>query len=112
MAGNRVVVSDDGMELTIRSERGQQATLRSARPGGFTEEDIENARSFTLNSQMVDGQVNRARRLRIGGGRKVYVHINTGPPTWWRPRAEFRRGKIMVGWLRVLIAVSYAASDV
>jgi hypothetical protein len=98
------------MELTITSQRGQQATLRSARPGGFSAEDIENARSFKLNSRMVDGQVNRARRLSVLG-RVFYLHVNTGPPTWWWPRIELGRSKFMVGWFRLLIALSWAAGD-
>ena len=106
MSANIITVSDDGMEMTIRSDRGQQAILRSAREGGFTAEDIEDARSFKLNSRMVDGQVNRARRLRIAG-RSVYLHVNTGPPTWWYPHAELKRGKCMVGWLRMLVAVHW-----
>lgn len=103
---NAVKVSDDGMTLTISSRDGQQATLRSARPGGFTATDIENARAFKLNTRMVDGQVNRARRFRFGN-RVFYVHVNVGPPTWWLPRIEIKQGKFMVGWLRALLALSW-----
>lgn len=102
---NRVTVSDDGMEMTIRTG-DHIATARSARAGGFTAEDIENARSFQINSKMIDGQANRVRRFRIGR-RALYVHVNTGPPTWWYPRAEFRSGKAMAGWFRILVAISW-----
>jgi hypothetical protein len=109
MTENQISLSDDGMELTISSPSGQRATLRSARTDGFTPTDLENARTFPLNSNMVPGQVNQARRFRLGR-RAVYVHVNTGPPTWWLPRLEIKRGKLMIGWLRVLLAVSWATT--
>ena len=43
---NRVVVSDDRMEITISSPEGQRATLRSARPDGFSDMEIDKARTF------------------------------------------------------------------
>jgi hypothetical protein len=109
MTENQISLSDDGMELSINSPSGQRATLRSARPGGFTSTDLENARTFQLNSKMVPGQVNQARRFRLGR-KAFYVHVNTGPPTWWLPRGEVTRSKLMFGWLRVLVAVSWAST--
>ena len=103
---NSVTVSGDRMELTISSPNGHRAVLRSARRGGFTAEDIEHAKMFKLGSTMVDGQVNRARRVHVCG-KAFYVHVNTGPPTWWRPRMQISPGTVMVGWFRVLVAVSW-----
>lgn len=107
-AGNRVELSDDRMELVITSPEGHRAFLRSARPGGFAEADVENAYGFKFNSSLEENQVNRARRFSLGS-RVVYVHCNVGPPTWWLPRVELRRNKLMVGWLRVLVAISWNA---
>lgn len=103
---NEVTLSVDGMEMTIKSTRGHVATLRSTRPGGFTESDIEGARNFKFNTRMIDGQVNRARLYRLGG-RDVLVQVNTGPPTWWIPRVKIRCNKVVIGWLRILVAVSW-----
>lgn len=38
------------------------------------------------------------------------VHVNSGPPTWWLPRVDVRRGTVMVGWLRGLLGISWDAS--
>jgi hypothetical protein len=103
---NTVTVSDDRRVLVISSLTGQRATLHSARPGGFTDNEIVLARDFPLNTKMQLKQVNRARRVNIGG-RALYLHCNTGPPTWWTPRLDVRRGKAMVGWLRILVAASW-----
>lgn len=103
---NRVFVSDDGMELVIRDDQGRQATLRSSRPEGFTEEDIDNAYSANLSTNITVGELRRCRRVSILG-RVFYLHLNTGPPTWWWPRMQVKRGSVMVGWFRALVAVSW-----
>lgn len=61
---------------------------------------------MALNPQLVAGQTNRTWRHRAAGS-AVYISVNTGPPTWWRPRAEFSRTRVMLGWLRMLVAVSW-----
>jgi hypothetical protein len=104
---NDVTVSEDGMELVIRSG-DRKASVRSARKGGFTADHIEYARSFPFNSHLIPGQVDRARLFRIAG-KPFFVHVNTGPPTWWYPRVELKRGKVMVGWFRLLVALSWEA---
>jgi hypothetical protein len=104
-----VAVSADRMEMTIRTPDGRLATLRSARPHGFTDEDVERAQTVDLNTGMVLGQVNRARRVQIRG-RAFLLHVNTGPPTWWWPRIEIRRDHVMIGWYRALAALSWSDS--
>lgn len=102
---NHVTVSGDRMTMTIRDGE-RVATLRSELPTGFTDEHIAKARTEWIGSTMQPGQVDRARLVRIVGA-PVIITLNTGPPTWWWPRAELKRGKAMVGWLRLLIAVSW-----
>lgn len=106
MTENHVNVSDDRMEMVISGEAGHTATMRSARREGFTDQDVANARCYPLRPNMVDGQVNRARRFQLGN-RVVYVHVNTGPPSWWLPRVRVKRREVMFGWLRGLVAFSF-----
>jgi hypothetical protein len=105
---NSLTLSADRMELTISQPDGHVATLRSARRHGFTDDDLDKARHYLLNPHLMAGQVDRARRFQICG-RTVYVHVNTGPPTWWLPRVRVRRREVMLGWFRALIALSWAA---
>lgn len=109
MAQNVITLSNDRRELTITSAQGHRAVLQSARPGGFTAADVERAQDFNTNTNMVPNQVNRSWRCTVGK-RDVLAQCNLGPPTWWRPRIELGRNKIMVGWLRALVAVSWADS--
>lgn len=104
MVENRVHLSTDRKELTITRD-GHTATLRSARPDGFTRDDLLAARTVALNSGMVSGQVNRTRSFKVGQ-LTVFVSVNTGPPTWWYPRIQIGRTRIMAGWLRALVAVA------
>lgn len=103
---NRVTVSYDRRHMEIRGPKGQIASLRSGRPAGFTDADVEHAENaFRFSDSLVKDQVNRTRRIPVGNW-IVYVHVNTGPPTWWLPRVEVRDGSLMVGWLRGLVAFS------
>jgi hypothetical protein len=104
--GRTVTCSANRKVMTIETEDGRLVHLRSARPHGFTHDDMVAACDVSLNTTLIPGQVNRARRLRIAG-RTFLLHANTGPPTWWWPRVELRRGDVMVGWLRGLVAVSW-----
>lgn len=38
---------------------------------------------------------------------KLRMIINTGPPTWWRPRADAKGSRIRFGWLRVAVVFSW-----
>lgn len=110
MSAHRVTVSDDGTTIAMLSDCGRRAELRSSRRGGFTADQIERARTMVLNPQLVAGQTNRTWH-RIVAGRAVYIAVNTGPPTWWRPRTEFSRARVMLGWLRMLVAVSWGEAQ-
>lgn len=100
---NQLILSDDRMELVIKDGSGRQATLRSARPGGFTQADMDNARDYQFSGTLQRGQVNSAWKF-FAAGVSISVSICTGPPTWWMPRARVRRG-LMLGWLRALVAI-------
>jgi hypothetical protein len=102
---NHLALSEDRMELTISDGTGRRTTLRSARPNGFTAADLENARDYQFSRTLVRGQTSRARKF-SAIGRAIYVHIGTGPPTWWLPRARIGKGELMLGWLRAMFAVS------
>jgi hypothetical protein len=77
---------------------------RQAGVGPFTDDDVARALTMPL-PVLAPGQVNRARRFRLGGW-AVYVKVNTGPPTWWLPRVHAGDGAVMLGWLRGLVAVA------
>ena len=102
-----VEVSDDGREMTIRPGDGRVLTMHSR--DGFTPEQIAHAEQTVSLPNVAEGQVNRVRRFAVGGWR-FYVHVNTGPPTWWVPHVEVTRRSVMVGWFRGLIAVSVSRS--
>lgn len=107
--GRRIRVSADRREVTIESEQGHRAVYRSARRGGFTDADIVAARTVAFSAR-ISGQINRSRQIRVGPW-VVDVHVNTGPPTWWRPRLEFGADRVLAGWLRVLVAVVWERSQ-
>ena len=108
---NRVTVSYDRRHMEIRGPKGQLATLRSGRPSGFTDADVERAESvFRFSETLTKEQVNRTHRIPLGN-RAVYIHVNTGPPTWWLPRMDWRDGSLMVGWLRGLVALSVKRAE-
>jgi hypothetical protein len=107
---NRLELSDDRMELRIHGPGGRLATLHSRLPAGFTDEQLEYARSYQFSPGLQKGQVNTARRFTIGR-KAVYVHKGTGPPTWWLPRLRIRRDEVMVGWLQLMIAVVVKPND-
>lgn len=65
---------------------------------------------MACNPQLMVGQTNRT-WCRRAAGRTVYISVNTGPPTWWRPCAESSRTRVMVGWLRMLVAVSWGEAE-
>jgi hypothetical protein len=107
---NRLALSDDRMELTISDGTGRRTTLRSARPNGFTAADLGNACNYQFSKTLVCGQINRARKFSVIG-RAIYVHIGTGPPTWWLPRARIGKRELMLGWLQVMLAASVGRED-
>lgn len=100
---NDVTLSDDHRWMTIRSG-DRKAQIKSARPDGFTEDDVEYARDrYEFIPALRQGQVDRT--FRKGA---FFFHVNTGPPWWWWPRVQIRRNQVMVGWLKALVAIRYA----
>lgn len=108
MMNNHVWLSSDRMEMTI-TDGDVTANLHSARLDGFTTAEVDKAREMPLNQRLQPGQVNEAWRFNLFG-RKMYIHINTGPPVWWLPRLRIRRREVMIGWLSGLIAVAWGPS--
>ncbi len=107
MSKNTVLVSPDRHEMTIHGPNGEKATLRSARPEGFIRVDIEKAADFEFSSHNLEAGEHRNAWLKHWRGRKVLIVVNTGPPTWWLPRAEFsiRKRQAMIGWIRGLVGI-------
>ena len=106
-------LSDDGMTLVIkrRTPGGiQTATYgRSPGTGPFTGANVD----YLLSEQravartMLPGQRNKTRRFVTRFG-TLWLHVMTGPPTWWRPRVKREKdGTLMVGWLRLAAAVKF-----
>jgi hypothetical protein len=93
-------LSDDRIELLI-TDGARVAMMRSARPGGFTAEDLDQVKDFKF--LVDDGQSNTAWRFFIAGF-AIDVVVCTGPPTWWWPRVRLTKG-VMVGWFRGMIAI-------
>lgn len=106
-----VELSDDRSVMTIRVDDIRTVTFRSRDEGGFTDKAVQLARDFDYsNAADVQPGQRRVSRLHRLFGTPVYIHINTGPPTWWLPRAEvsFRKKRFMIGWMRGLVAVAVA----
>jgi hypothetical protein len=100
-------LSADRRTMTVHGT-GRKMVLQSAKPDGFTDDEIKAATAQEFASPLSPGQTNRARRFQAVGW-DVFVHANTGPPTWWWPRLEVERHdgeiQVMVGWIRGLLAV-------
>lgn len=111
---NEVTISDDGRTMTVLSPDGRRkAVLRSKRPLGFSAEHIAIARNDADFFKMNEAGVYRTRQF-APFGRTVFVHVNTGPPTWRLPRVWIERQEggvtrhcVGAGWLRGLIEVSW-----
>lgn len=93
--------------MRLHGGDGQVVVMHSQRPGGFTDADVDAALRARRNT--VAGQVNRTLRATFAR-RDVWLHINTGPPTWWRPRiitgwTDWKR-ELGLGWLRGLVVVA------
>lgn len=86
-------------------------TCTTYRNEPWTAADAVRSYDFALHRarKMVVGERTSTRRIALPRGWRIFVHVNTGPPTWWRPRLEFHREvwtrTVMVGWLRGLIAI-------
>lgn len=105
-----VALSSDRHVITCTYPDGQKATFRSPQGVSFTDEQVARVAQYAPSTRL-PGQVDRARRHLVLG-HEVFVQVNTGPPTWWVPRAAVKRGdngggiSLMIGWYRALIAVT------
>lgn len=117
-------VSDDGLELTCRwtapAEPGRTSlTLTSI--FGWGDREVAEAyyeaakRNFeqkiAQQVTLLPGERRDARVFRLSRG-ALYVHVNTGPPTWWLPRlgmGRHRNGDLYLrgGWLRKAIELAW-----
>lgn len=110
-------LSDDGMTLIVsrRAPGGiQTATYnRDRHAGPFTDADVDADVDLAIAGQpaatktMQPGQRNKTRRITTRSG-TLYLHVMTGPPTWWLPRmVREEDGTLMTGWLRLAAAVKF-----
>ena len=102
---NTVALSSDRKVMTVISgDRTRRATIQSARPDGFTPEQVDYART-SLKWPNTDSTDATWRKTMFG--HPVYVHLSAGPPTWWTPSIRVRRRFIGCGWLRVAVGLSW-----
>ena len=106
-------LSDDGMTLVTKrwTPAGILTSTFNRLPdaGPFTDADVENALSAqpAAARTMQPGQRNQARRIVTRFG-TLWLHVMTGPPTWWWPRLKREKdGTLMAGWLRLAVAVKF-----
>ncbi len=104
-------VTADGLSLTVVRDlpHGTYTVKMDRRPtdGPWTARDVSNALAGVdgpLHTMRV-GQRTLVRRVVLPRGWRVYLHVHTGPPTWWLPRARIKRNHVMVGWLRLLFVI-------
>ena len=104
-----IAVSDDRLSITIGVPQpgGMQLVTEFTRPAGepWTEKDIHDALAQVEQQvpRIAAGEKRWTRAFRWRGW-IAFVHLNTGPPTWWLPKIGARDG-LMIGWLRVMVAV-------
>ncbi|QOC59284.1 hypothetical protein SEA_NIEBRUSAYLOR_85 [Mycobacterium phage NiebruSaylor] len=104
---NGVTLSDDRRKLVITTPDGSgKATFWAQDPGGFTDEEVQLVREKVTMTYLTEQGRYSVRRTRWFG-REVFLHRSSGKPTWWRPRVEVRRGRVLVGWLRRMVAVTW-----
>jgi hypothetical protein len=106
-SGTRLRLSADRRTMQLHGGDGQVVVMHSQRPGGFTDADVDAALRARRNT--VAGQTNRTLRATVAC-RDIWLHVNTGPPTWWRPRiiigwTDWKR-ELGLGWLRGLVVVA------
>jgi hypothetical protein len=106
-------LSDDGMTLIVtrRTPAGIATATYERRhdAGPFTDADVDSALSAqpAATRTMQPGQRNKTRRFVTRFG-TLWLHVMTGPPTWWWPRlAREKDGALMAGWLRRGAAVKF-----
>ena len=102
---------DDGLTLVIRRRVPAGALTatyhRTPGAGPFTRTDVAGLLAAPPSATMRPGQRNTARRYVTRTG-TWWVHVMTGPPTWWAPRLKREKdGTIMTGWFRRAIAVKW-----
>lgn len=101
-------LSADGRTLTgqfATREGTRVATLRWATPElAAQNRAIAEAAMRETVIRQPPGDKRRTRRWQVGPY-AIYVHVNTGPPTWWKPRLIREPGTLGVGWLRLLTVV-------
>lgn len=103
---NTYQLSDDRKKLTLTTPHGNLITLWSARPDGFHQEDIDRAAFMEFDDgSKLPGQYSSTWAKTIGRW-NVFLHIATGPPTWWKPVIDFGDPGVAVGWLRLLVAIA------
>ena len=70
-----------------------------------------------LRKVHADGAVSRVHRIRIATRHWLFIQVNSGPPTWWVPRARLRKlsedhptpaveTEAMIGWIRICFGVT------
>lgn len=95
---NRVDVSADRKTAVIRGPNGERCELRSARPDGFTDTQVQDMRDYRFTVRA--GQKHWARTTG-----PLFMYAGTGPPTWWWPRLKLHRWGVFTGWLRLALGV-------
>lgn len=127
MTQPRTHISEDGYEasVTVETPVGIYTTTSTRKPPTppFTPDDFPMleaaAVKMATSGTIAVGEKRAVRRIVLPGGEHVlYIHFNTGPPTWWLPRFEaYRRPNkrdgrmesvLRFGWLRA--ALTFAVS--
>lgn len=109
-------IGNDGMTLVVKRRTAGgilTATFhRDHSAGPFTDADVD----YMLSEQptgktMRPGQRNTTRRFGTRFG-TLWLHVMTGPPTWWLPRIKREKDStLMVGWLRLAMAVKFELAE-
>jgi hypothetical protein len=104
-------LSTDRMTLVIKRRTGAGILIstfdRDKQAGPFADADVESALSAlpAASRTMQPGQRNRTSRTVTRFG-TLYGHLMLGPPTWWLPKLRRQHdGTIMIGWLRLAVAI-------
>lgn len=100
-------LSADRRTLTMRRitpDGIQETTLGKADP--ITPDELATLLAAEIPHDLRPGQRNTHRRIRLPGNNTLFLSVMLGPPTWWLPKAAREDdGAVMVGWLRLAVAV-------
>ncbi|MFG0334621.1 MAG: hypothetical protein ACF8TS_14795 [Maioricimonas sp. JB049] len=101
-----VASPDDEVELTVVSRNGTR-TVKNIWPFTLETAEFMTRPAAPRSSDLPPGGYQDEKAVNVGPV-KLYFSVQTGPPTWWFPKARFQRltkgFAVQAGWIRGLVS--------